>query len=179
MLVRQAGGAVGGGVRVGEGAAAGVLPGAARAELAVTALELGAVVVELLDDAQPTAAAMQTSAATATGGPTGLPAPGFPVPGLTAYDFTAVPSLASTPHAAPGPGTSPRGNDAANHKTAPARVGFHPVTAGHAIEFANPAIYQRYGTKAFNDVTDHPLLWGDTLVRLPVGGSLQATVLDN
>jgi hypothetical protein len=133
VLVRQAGGAVGGGVRVGEGAAAGVLPGAAKAglELAVTALELGAVVVELLDDAQPTAAAMQTSAATAASGPAGLPAPGFPVPGLTACDFTAVPSLASTPHAAPGPGGSPWGNDAANHKTAPARVGFHPVTAGN------------------------------------------------
>jgi hypothetical protein len=159
VLVRQAGGAVGGGVRVGEGAAAGVPPGAARAglELAVTALEPGAVVVELLDDAQPTAAAMQTSAATAASGPAGLPVPGFPVLGLTAYDFTAVPSLASTPHAAPGPGASPRGNSAANHKTAPARVGFHPVTAGHAIGFANPAIYQRYGTKAFNDVTDHPL----------------------
>ena len=29
--------------------------------------------------------------------------------------------------------------------------------AGHAIGFANPAIYQRYGTKAFNDVTNDPL----------------------
>jgi subtilase family serine protease len=28
--------------------------------------------------------------------------------------------------------------------------------AGHAIGFANPAIYQRYGTSAFRDVTDHP-----------------------
>jgi len=99
VLVGQAGGAVGGGVRVGEGAAAGVLPGAAGAglELAVTALELGAVVVELVDDAQPAAAAMQTStAAVAASGPAGLPAPGFPVPGFPASDFTAVPSLWST-----------------------------------------------------------------------------------
>ena len=29
--------------------------------------------------------------------------------------------------------------------------------AGHAIGFANPAIYQRYRTSAFHDVTDHPL----------------------
>jgi subtilase family serine protease len=29
--------------------------------------------------------------------------------------------------------------------------------AGHAIGFANPAIYQRYHTSAFHDVTDHPL----------------------
>jgi subtilase family serine protease len=29
--------------------------------------------------------------------------------------------------------------------------------AGHLIGFANPAIYQRYGTSAFHDVTDHPL----------------------
>jgi subtilase family serine protease len=29
--------------------------------------------------------------------------------------------------------------------------------AGHVLGFANPAIYQRYGTSAFNDVTDHPL----------------------
>ncbi len=29
--------------------------------------------------------------------------------------------------------------------------------AGHDLGFANPAIYQRYGTAAFNDVTDHPL----------------------
>jgi subtilase family serine protease len=28
--------------------------------------------------------------------------------------------------------------------------------AGHALGFANPAIYQRYGTSAFRDVTDHP-----------------------
>jgi len=28
--------------------------------------------------------------------------------------------------------------------------------AGQAIGFANPAIYQRYGTRAFRDVTDHP-----------------------
>jgi subtilase family serine protease len=28
--------------------------------------------------------------------------------------------------------------------------------AGHALGFANPAIYQRYGTFAFHDVTDHP-----------------------
>jgi subtilase family serine protease len=28
--------------------------------------------------------------------------------------------------------------------------------AGHALGFANPVIYQRYGTDAFNDVTDHP-----------------------
>jgi subtilase family serine protease len=28
--------------------------------------------------------------------------------------------------------------------------------AGHPIGFANPAIYQRYGTRAFHDVTDHP-----------------------
>jgi len=28
--------------------------------------------------------------------------------------------------------------------------------AGHALGFANPAIYQRYGTDAFHDVTDHP-----------------------
>ena len=28
--------------------------------------------------------------------------------------------------------------------------------AGHAIGFANPAIYQRYRTSAFHDVTDHP-----------------------
>jgi subtilase family serine protease len=28
--------------------------------------------------------------------------------------------------------------------------------AGHAIGFANPAIYQRYHTSAFHDVTDHP-----------------------
>ncbi len=28
--------------------------------------------------------------------------------------------------------------------------------AGHVLGFANPAIYQRYGTKAFHDVTDHP-----------------------
>ncbi|HEY0719486.1 MAG TPA: hypothetical protein VGD68_17865 [Streptosporangiaceae bacterium] len=29
-------------------------------------------------------------------------------------------------------------------------------TAGHALGFANPAIYQRYRTAAFRDVTDHP-----------------------
>ena len=29
--------------------------------------------------------------------------------------------------------------------------------AGHPLGFANPAIYQRYGTYAFRDVTDHPL----------------------
>jgi subtilase family serine protease len=28
--------------------------------------------------------------------------------------------------------------------------------AGHALGFANPAIYLRYGTDAFHDVTDHP-----------------------
>jgi subtilase family serine protease len=28
--------------------------------------------------------------------------------------------------------------------------------AGHPLGFANPAIYQRYGTAAFHDVTDHP-----------------------
>jgi len=28
--------------------------------------------------------------------------------------------------------------------------------AGHVLGFANPAIYQRYGTSAFRDVTDHP-----------------------
>ncbi|HEX6525378.1 MAG TPA: S53 family peptidase [Streptosporangiaceae bacterium] len=28
--------------------------------------------------------------------------------------------------------------------------------AGHPLGFANPAIYQRYGTSAYNDVTDHP-----------------------
>jgi subtilase family serine protease len=28
--------------------------------------------------------------------------------------------------------------------------------AGHPLGFANPAIYQRYGTSAFRDVTDHP-----------------------
>jgi subtilase family serine protease len=29
--------------------------------------------------------------------------------------------------------------------------------AGHPLGFANPAIYQRYNTSAFHDVTDHPL----------------------
>jgi subtilase family serine protease len=29
--------------------------------------------------------------------------------------------------------------------------------AGHPLGFANPAIYQRYGTSAFHDVTDKPL----------------------
>ena len=29
--------------------------------------------------------------------------------------------------------------------------------AGHDLGFADPAIYQRYGTAAFHDVTDHPL----------------------
>lgn len=29
--------------------------------------------------------------------------------------------------------------------------------AGHALGFANPAIYKRFGTSAFHDVTDHPL----------------------
>ena len=29
--------------------------------------------------------------------------------------------------------------------------------AGHDLGFANPVIYQRYGTDAFHDVTDHPL----------------------
>ena len=29
--------------------------------------------------------------------------------------------------------------------------------AGHVLGFANPAIYQRFGTSAFRDVTDHPL----------------------
>jgi len=28
--------------------------------------------------------------------------------------------------------------------------------AGHVLGFANPAIYLRYGTDAFHDVTDHP-----------------------
>ena len=28
--------------------------------------------------------------------------------------------------------------------------------AGHSLGFANPAIYQRFGTSAFHDVTDHP-----------------------
>ena len=29
--------------------------------------------------------------------------------------------------------------------------------AGHPLGFANPAIYRRYGTTAFHDVTDYPL----------------------
>ena len=29
--------------------------------------------------------------------------------------------------------------------------------AGHVLGFADPAIYERYGTAAYNDVTDHPL----------------------
>ncbi|HYZ58001.1 MAG TPA: S53 family peptidase, partial [Streptosporangiaceae bacterium] len=29
--------------------------------------------------------------------------------------------------------------------------------AGHPLGFANPVIYQRYGTSAYHDVTDHPL----------------------
>jgi subtilase family serine protease len=29
--------------------------------------------------------------------------------------------------------------------------------SGHALGFADPAIYQRYGTAAYHDVTDHPL----------------------
>ena len=29
--------------------------------------------------------------------------------------------------------------------------------AGHVLGFANPAIYERFGTAAYNDVTDHPL----------------------
>jgi subtilase family serine protease len=29
--------------------------------------------------------------------------------------------------------------------------------AGYTLGFANPVIYLRYGTKAFHDVTDHPL----------------------
>ena len=29
--------------------------------------------------------------------------------------------------------------------------------AGHVLGFANPAIYQRFGTAAYHDVTDHPL----------------------
>ncbi len=29
-------------------------------------------------------------------------------------------------------------------------------SAGHVLGFANPAIYRRYGTEAFHDVTDHP-----------------------
>ena len=28
--------------------------------------------------------------------------------------------------------------------------------AGHPLGFANPAIYRRFGTSAFHDVTDHP-----------------------
>ena len=68
----------------------------------MTALELGVVVVEPLDDAQPTAAAMHTStaaAAAAASEPAGLPAPGFPVLGFPASDFTAVSSLWSAPRA--------------------------------------------------------------------------------
>jgi subtilase family serine protease len=34
---------------------------------------------------------------------------------------------------------------------------------GHAVGFANPALYARYGTKAFNDVTDHPLFQPATI----------------
>ena len=30
-------------------------------------------------------------------------------------------------------------------------------SAGHVLGFANPAIYQRYDTSAFHDVTDQPL----------------------
>jgi hypothetical protein len=55
-------------------------------------LELGAVAVEPLDDAQPAAAAMQTSAAATAAG---LPAPGFPLPGFPASDFMVEPSLRS------------------------------------------------------------------------------------
>ncbi len=40
--------------------------------------------------------------------------------------------------------------------------------AGHPLGFANPAIYARYGTSAFRDVTDHPL-----------GPGLLAQVRDN
>jgi subtilase family serine protease len=29
--------------------------------------------------------------------------------------------------------------------------------AGHVLGFANPAIYTRFGTSAYHDVTDHPL----------------------
>ena len=105
----------------------------------MTALELGAVVVELLDDAQPTAAAMQTSAATAASGPAGLPAPGFPVPGLTAYDFTAVPSLASTPHAAPGPGASPRVTTPLIIRRRPRELGFTQLPPATGV--GSPAEY--------------------------------------
>jgi subtilase family serine protease len=33
--------------------------------------------------------------------------------------------------------------------------------AGHVLGFANPVIYRRYGTYAFNDVTDHPYGFAD------------------
>ncbi|MGH3183936.1 MAG: hypothetical protein ACRDOE_18825 [Streptosporangiaceae bacterium] len=98
VLAGQAAGAVAGGVRVGEGAAAGVLPTADGPGLEVVLAALGlsaAEVVELPDDAQPAAVAMQTSATAAAASRPApeFPAPGLPVPGFPAPDFTAVPSV--------------------------------------------------------------------------------------
>jgi subtilase family serine protease len=43
--------------------------------------------------------------------------------------------------------------------------------AGTPVGFANPAIYARYGTAAYHDVTDHPLGPGSRLaVAVPAGG---------
>jgi hypothetical protein len=87
-LVGQAGGAVGGGVRVIDGAAAGVLTlivgvGAALVEDPAPGFDPAADVE--VDDAQPATAAAQISAATA--------ADSRPAPDLLALDFTAVASM--------------------------------------------------------------------------------------
>jgi hypothetical protein len=86
-LVGQAGGAVGGGVRVIDGAAAGVLTLIEGVGVALDAAAFGVDVaadVEL-DDAQPAAAATQISAAAV--------ADSRPAPDLLAPGFTAVASM--------------------------------------------------------------------------------------
>ena len=71
---------------------------------------------------------------------------------------------------APGGGTS-----VATPAIAGVQADVHQLTGGAPIGFANPAIYARYGTRAYHDVTDQPLGPGFTpAVALPAG--LVATV---
>jgi hypothetical protein len=48
--------------------------------------------------------------------------------------------------------------------------------AGIAIGFADPAIYARYGTPAYHDVTDHPLGSGVWLGAGLAGAACSETV---
>jgi subtilase family serine protease len=82
----------------------------------------------------------------------------------------------------PGPGQPPAyqegpggGTSAATPLIAGMQADAQQLAGGAPIGFANPAIYARYGTRAYHDVTDQPLGPGFTpAVALPAG--LAATV---